>query len=259
MNKIESKQNLALAMSIGTHGWPGRFRVVGSNGAKKQSTGSPTTDTCIYGSEILPCACYQPRVNQATAGRRPHRPVNIDLVPGARPHKIPARRQTTPKHGFQLEAKAHFTVQQWIDSGGLKGRMLTVESIREIQCRFYTLLPDDLLWTEEPATKIHLKVIPGGLRPRDVEVGGHVARCLQAGPQIRRCAADECNSRAAAAGFAALDVDDCPNQAGRRSFLPRFPDRPPNASRICEFAVDTLIVPNTNGELCRHKLQQTLN
>src|SRR5260221_6058696 len=35
------------------------------------------------------------------------------------------------KRDLQLEAKAHITVQQWIDKGGLKGRALTVDSVRE--------------------------------------------------------------------------------------------------------------------------------
>ncbi len=37
---------------------------------------------------------------------------------------------------LQLEAKAHITVQHWIDAGGLKGRVVDVESLREIHRRF---------------------------------------------------------------------------------------------------------------------------
>src|SRR4030088_1766476 len=37
------------------------------------------------------------------------------------------------KRDLQLEAKAHVTVQTWIDGGGLKGRALTGVGIREIQ------------------------------------------------------------------------------------------------------------------------------
>jgi Fic family protein len=36
------------------------------------------------------------------------------------------------------------------------------------------LLPDDLLWVEDPATKKRLRVVPGELRRRDVKVGRHV-------------------------------------------------------------------------------------
>ena len=36
------------------------------------------------------------------------------------------------KRDLQLEAKAHITVQKWIDDGGLKRRAVTTEGIREI-------------------------------------------------------------------------------------------------------------------------------
>src|SRR5882724_8944225 len=35
------------------------------------------------------------------------------------------------KRDLQLEAKAHIAVQQWIDSGGLKGWAFTADAIRE--------------------------------------------------------------------------------------------------------------------------------
>jgi Fic family protein len=79
------------------------------------------------------------------------------------------------KRYLQLEAKAHITVQEWIDGGGLKGRTLTGDGIREIHRRFCELLPDDLLWVEDPATKERAKVVPGELRRTDVLVGRHVA------------------------------------------------------------------------------------
>jgi len=79
------------------------------------------------------------------------------------------------KRDLQLEAKAHISVQRWIDAGNLKGRALTAESIIAIHRRFGELLPDDLLWTEDPATKERIKMVPGELRHRDVEVGNHVA------------------------------------------------------------------------------------
>lgn len=79
------------------------------------------------------------------------------------------------KRDLQLEAKAHITVQQWIDGGGLKGRAVAVESIREFHRRFCELLPDDLLWVEDPITKERIRLNPGELRSRDVEVGNHVA------------------------------------------------------------------------------------
>lgn len=88
------------------------------------------------------------------------------------------------KRDLQLEAKAHITVQQWIDGGGLKGRALTVDAIREIHRRFCERLPDDLLWIENQATKGRIKVIPGDLRHRDIAVGHHVAISPPAVPRF---------------------------------------------------------------------------
>lgn len=80
------------------------------------------------------------------------------------------------KRDLQLEAKAHIHVQEWIDGGGLAGsRAYTVEGIREIHRRFCALLPKDLLWVEDPVTKQRLRVVPGELRQRDVQIGHHVA------------------------------------------------------------------------------------
>lgn len=78
------------------------------------------------------------------------------------------------KRDLQLEAKAHMTVQQWIDAGGLKDRSVSLAGIREIHRRFCTLLPDDLLWVENPDTGERLRVVPGQLRDRDVRVGQHI-------------------------------------------------------------------------------------
>jgi Fic family protein len=80
------------------------------------------------------------------------------------------------KRDLQLEAKAHITVQKWIDGGGLKGGLaIRAEGIREIHRRFCELLPEDLLWVEDPATKEKLRIVPGEWRKRDVKVGTHVA------------------------------------------------------------------------------------
>jgi Fic family protein len=78
------------------------------------------------------------------------------------------------KRDLQLEAKAHIVVQQWIDEGNLRGRAVTAEGLREIHRRFCELLPDDLLWVEEPDTHERLRVAPGDLRHRDVLVGRHI-------------------------------------------------------------------------------------
>jgi Fic family protein len=104
-----------------------------------------------------------------------------NLIEGHNTHPIDIERalkgdysKDTKKRDLQLEAKAHITVQQWIDGGGLKGRAVTADSIQEIHRRFYELLPDDLLWMEDPATQEKISVIPGELRDRDVAVGIHV-------------------------------------------------------------------------------------
>ncbi|MGH8679153.1 MAG: Fic family protein [Burkholderiales bacterium] len=114
-----------------------------------------------------------------------------NLIEGHDTHPIDIERalkddysKDAKKRDLQLEAKAHITVQQWIDSGGQKGRALTVYSIRETHRRFCEQLPDDLLWIEDPATKEQIKVIPGELRPRDVMVGNHVAISPPAVPRF---------------------------------------------------------------------------
>jgi len=80
------------------------------------------------------------------------------------------------KRDLQLEAKAHIAVQQWIDAGGLRGNSsIAAESISEIHRRFCELLPEDLLWVEDPAGKERVRVVPGEFRKRDVRVGDHIA------------------------------------------------------------------------------------
>ena len=89
------------------------------------------------------------------------------------------------KRDLQLEAKAHITVQKWIDGGGLRGRAVTSDSIREIHRRFCELLPEDLL-LEDPQTKERVKVVPGDLRRRDVKVGTYVPVSPGAVPRFLR-------------------------------------------------------------------------
>ena len=80
------------------------------------------------------------------------------------------------KRDLQIEAKAHIAVQEWIDGGGLKSSLaIRAEAICGIHRRFCELLPEDLLWVEEPATRERVRVVPGELRMRDVQVGTHVA------------------------------------------------------------------------------------
>jgi Fic family protein len=89
------------------------------------------------------------------------------------------------KRDLQMEATAHIAVQKWIDGGALKGGpAITAERIQEIHRRFCDLLPEDLLWVEDPATKEKLRVVSGEFRTRDVQVGSHVAISPGALPRV---------------------------------------------------------------------------
>ena len=106
-----------------------------------------------------------------------------NLIEGHDTHPIDIERalkndysNDTRKRDLQLEAKAHIAVQKWIEEGGVSGVVATsAEGIRSIHRRFCELLPDDLLWVEDPNTRERLKVIPGQIRSRDVQAGRHVA------------------------------------------------------------------------------------
>lgn len=106
-----------------------------------------------------------------------------NLIEGHDTHPIDIERalrndysNDTHKRDLQVEAKAHIVVQKWIDEGGLTGLgAVTGEAICEIHRRFCELLPEDLLWLEEPTTKERLRVVPGEIRRRDVQVGRHIA------------------------------------------------------------------------------------
>lgn len=106
-----------------------------------------------------------------------------NLIEGHDTHPIDIERALkndysgdTRKRDLQLEAKAHIAVQKWIDEGGLvKIGSSSTEGIREIHRRFCEMLPDDLLWVEDPHSKQRERVVPGELRTRDVQVGDHIA------------------------------------------------------------------------------------
>ena len=78
------------------------------------------------------------------------------------------------RRNLQLEAEAHIVVQGWIDDGGTEGHAATVGRLQEIHRRFCERLPEELLWVEESDTMERLRVIPGGLRERHVQVGRHI-------------------------------------------------------------------------------------
>ncbi len=106
-----------------------------------------------------------------------------NLIEGHDTHPVDIERalkndysQDPRNRNLQLEAKAHINVQKWIDGGGLQGGLaIKPEGISEIHRRFCELLPDDLVWVEDPATKEKVRLVPGELRRRDVRVGNHVA------------------------------------------------------------------------------------
>jgi Fic family protein len=79
------------------------------------------------------------------------------------------------KRDLQLEACAHIAVQQWIDEGGMQEQATSAHSILEMHKRFCELLPEELLWVENPDTGERVRITPGALRQRDVKVGRHVA------------------------------------------------------------------------------------
>jgi len=104
-----------------------------------------------------------------------------NLIEGHDTHPVDIERalkndysQDARKRHLQMEAKAHIAVQKWIDAGGLRGRAVSSDGIREVHGRFCQMLPEDLLWVEDPETREPVRVVPGELRRRDVKVGAHV-------------------------------------------------------------------------------------
>lgn len=104
-----------------------------------------------------------------------------NLIEGHDTHPVDIERalnedySTDPrKRDLQLEARAHIAAQRWIDEDGLRGKAASAAGVIEIHRRFCDLLPDDLLWVENPDTKERLRVVPGELRQRDAKVGRHV-------------------------------------------------------------------------------------
>ena len=104
-----------------------------------------------------------------------------NLIEGHNTHPVDIERalkndysDDRDKRNLQLEARAHVEVQSWLDGGGLANHEVTVSGLREIHLRFYSLLPDELLWVKDPRRAKRIRVTPGGLRERDVQVGRHV-------------------------------------------------------------------------------------
>ncbi len=104
-----------------------------------------------------------------------------NLIEGHDTHPVDIERAlkndfstNSEQRNLQLEAKAHIAVQQWIDQDGLQNRCTSFDGICEIHRRFGELLPEELLWVEDPDTGEKIKVVPGNLRQCDVKVGQHI-------------------------------------------------------------------------------------
>ena len=104
-----------------------------------------------------------------------------NLIEGHNTHPVDIERALRDDYSddpgmrnLQLEAGAHVAVQEWIDADGLTGKATTQQGIREIHRRFTELLPDEMLRAENPESGERIRVQPGTLRKRDVEIGHHV-------------------------------------------------------------------------------------
>ena len=104
-----------------------------------------------------------------------------NLIEGHNTHPIDIERALADdysadpkKRDLQLEARAHITVQKWIDDGGMEEPATSPASIITLHRRFCELLPEDLLWVENPDSGEREKVVPGELRTRYVQVGRHI-------------------------------------------------------------------------------------
>lgn len=78
------------------------------------------------------------------------------------------------KRNLQLEAKAHIEVQAMIDRGQGPDHVLSTDFILWLHSEFYSRVPEDMWWVENPQTKERIKMAPGELRARHVQVGMHV-------------------------------------------------------------------------------------
>lgn len=105
-----------------------------------------------------------------------------NLIEGHNTHPVDIERAMNEdyanepeKRDLQLEARAHIAVQQWIDDGGLATGTVGSEAICEIHRRLGELLPESMLWVEDPESDSRVCMEPGKLRSRDVKVGKHIA------------------------------------------------------------------------------------
>jgi Fic family protein len=78
------------------------------------------------------------------------------------------------KRNLQLEAKAHIEVQEMIDRGQGPSSAFTTEFILWLHREFYSRIPEEMWWVENPQTNERIKMTPGELRARHVQVGLHI-------------------------------------------------------------------------------------
>jgi hypothetical protein len=103
-----------------------------------------------------------------------------NLIEGHHTHPVEINRALAgdyaaepEKRNLQREAVAHIEVQRLIDTGAASKRSTSSEFIAFVHRRFCELLPDDLLWVENPETHERVRVAPGGFRTKHVKVGHH--------------------------------------------------------------------------------------
>lgn len=80
--------------------------------------------------------------------------------------------QDPERRRLQLEAVAHIHVQSLIDSGrDPQVSPTSTEYLTWVHREFCQLLPDELLWVENPDTGRRVQVVPGALRQDTVAIG----------------------------------------------------------------------------------------
>jgi Fic family protein len=79
------------------------------------------------------------------------------------------------QRALQLEAVAHIEVQQAIDEGRDDPAFpASLPYVLWLHREFCSRLPDELLWVEDPESKMRAHVCPGKLRDGEVVVGRHL-------------------------------------------------------------------------------------
>jgi len=78
------------------------------------------------------------------------------------------------ERAFQIEAVAHIAVQDWIDAGASGYLPFSMDSICEVHKRLYSLVPSSFLDVAD-GTDQTIRMQPGAIRLRDVQVGRHIA------------------------------------------------------------------------------------